>query len=65
LVFAVPDDIARIVVRDAGTPTDTNALCTIHQDHGKDGAIPQRFKHLSSYHKRLFVEGGHGKIENT
>ena len=36
-----PDDIAGIVVGDAGAPTDPDSLGAVDQDHRKDGAIPR------------------------
>src|SRR5690606_10745931 len=35
-------NILRIVRRDAGTPTGTDTICPIDQDHRKDWAVPLR-----------------------
>ena len=41
LPLCAPDDIAGIVVGDAGAPTDPDSLGAVDQDHRKDGAIPR------------------------
>ena len=41
LAPCAPDDIAGIVVGDAGAPTDPDSLGAVDQDHRKDGAIPR------------------------
>mmetsp|Transcript_48734 Transcript_48734/g.87596 ORF Transcript_48734/g.87596 Transcript_48734/m.87596 type:complete len:286 (-) Transcript_48734:1818-2675(-) len=39
----VPDDLARVVVRDVRAPSDPNAICSVHKDSGQDGTVPFRF----------------------